>query len=241
MKYDYMTQFVRLAKEEGELGKIRTNIVAEHLKNMPIEQGSMYQARPLAPGMYNISARTRTGDSIKLENDSKKLTIDVNKENKKHLTSTFHSDSRKLEITGYILDGKGLYLFDGVPSDEQSQTLQFVVSFYDTEALNYILNYYDELLSRDIEEIKEKVRMGYVRTELVEIKIAKDILSGKTKIHNGILKNALLAQGISPDDEIVKDIEPNELIEYARNIYTIEDPAIFMLDNKEEMIKECII
>ena len=235
MKYDYMTQFVRLAKEEGELGKIRTNIVAEHLKNMPIEQGSMYQVRPLAPGMYNISARTRTGDSIKLENDSKKLTIDINKENKKHLTSTFYSDSRKLDTTGYIFDEKGLYLFDAVPSDEQRQTLQFVVSFYDTEALNYILNYYDELLSRDIEEIKEKVRMGYARTELVEIKIAKDMLSGKTKIHNSILKNALLGQGISPDDEIVKDIDSNELIEYARNVYTIEDPAIFMLDNKEEM------
>lgn len=235
MKYDYMTQFVRLAKEEGELGKIRTNIVAEHLKNMPIEQGSMYQVRPLAPGIYDISARTVARDSVKLENDSRKLTININKENKKRLTSTFHSDSRKLDTTGYIFDEKGLYLFDGVPVDEQNQSLQFVVSFYDTEALNYILNYYDELLSRDIKEIQEKVRMGYARTELVEIKTAQDMLFGKTKMHNDILRNALLDQGISPDDEIVKDIEPNELIEYARNIYTIEDPAIFMLDNKEEM------
>ena len=235
MKYDYMIQFIRLAKEEGEQGKIRTNIVAEHLKNMPIEQGSMYQVRPLAPGMYNIYARTITGDSIKLENDSRRLNVNINNENKKRLTSSYVPDSRKLFTTGYIFDEKGLYLFDGIPSDEQEQSSQFIVSFYDTEALNYILNYYDELLSRDIEEIKEKVRMGYARTELVEIKIAKDMLSGKTKIHNGILRNALLDQGISPDDEIVKDIDSNELIEYARNIYTIEDPAIFMLDNKEEM------
>lgn len=234
MKYDYMIQFARLANDESEHGKIRNNIISSFLKDMPIKQGTMRELDKSIPGFYNITAQTQQNDDIKFNMTNGKLTIDITGKGKK-LTSKVDCDKKEIITSGFILDEKGIYLFDGLPDKENSnQNVKFIVSFFDMEAINYINGLYSELLSSDLKIIREKVKMGYATSELIDIKIIQDMISGKMPVDNTELREAFLNQGIQPDEEIEKEVSTGEVIQLSTTLYRIE-PSVFMLDNKQEM------
>ena len=234
MKYDYMIQFTRMANDESEHGKIRNNIISSFFKDMPIKQGSMREVDKSIPGFYNITARTQQNDNVEFNMTNDKLTIGITGEGKK-LTSKVDCDKKEIITTGYIMDEKGIYLFDGLPDKEKpDQNAKFIVTFYDMEAINYINSLYSELLSCDLKIIREKVKMGYATSELIDIKIIQDMISGKMPVDNTEFREAFFNQGIQPDEEIEREISVDEIIQLSTTLYRI-DPSVFMLDNKTEM------